>query len=519
MHLVRRDPTPGPLDEAVAAALTDRFLERLWDKDPTLWGPDAVAESSIRLGWLEDPALQGGLVDDVLALRAELSAAGIHRVILCGMGGSSLAPEVMARAAGVPLTVVDTIHPDVLAPLLRADLTDAVVVVSSKSGGTVETDSQRRVFEAALAAQGLDPRRHLVVVTDPDSPLDHSAAEAGYRVFHGNPHVGGRFSALTAFGLVPSGLAGVPIRKLITEGHEAWAALAQPHEGNEGLILGAALATGAPARNKVLVGDPATMPGLGNWIEQLVAESTGKDGKGVLPVVGSSLASTPDSVSIGPAGSGADVVVEGKLGELFFLWEVATAFACQLLGVNPFDQPNVESAKIAARELLSSGVPDVDDELAVEGVRTWASPAVSPGVSTVSDSLRSFFGHLTPSSYVALCVFGPGGADEGSWRTIAHALESHTNRPAVLGFGPRFLHSTGQYHKGGPHEGLFLQVIMAPSQDIAIPGRDFAASDLLRAQAHGDASVLSATGQPVLSLTLTGEEHWEVFRQAVVKLA
>lgn len=485
----------------VRAGVAAKFCSRLFAGDHTLWGAQAQDEASRRLGWIEDPLDQHALIESVERLRESLAAEGVRRVVLCGMGGSSLAPEVMARAFEVSLTIVDTIHPDVLRPLLEADLSDVVIVVSSKSGGTVETDSLRRMFHAALSAQGVDPRRRIVVVTDPGSPLESEAREEGLRVFLGNPNVGGRFSALTAFGLVPAGLAGVPVRELVEDAHAARALLAVDDAANQGLILGAALALGVPPQNKILLVDPRVVPGFGNWVEQLVAESTGKNGAGLLPVVGSSLSSIPDGVAVGPTGSAADITVDAPLGALFILWEVATVFASSVLGVNPFDQPDVESAKVAARELLDSGFAPRSGEKNLGTVSAWSSPPLGVEVADAIEAVRWLLRHLHHSSYIALAVFGPGGAEEGPWRAVAHALEERTNRPVTLGFGPRFLHSTGQFHKGGPAEGIFIHIIVAPTSDQDIPGRPFGTTELLFAQAHGDAAVLGATGQPVLSLT------------------
>ncbi len=482
----------------VDGGVTQKFASRLFAKDATLWGPVAISEASIRLGWVEDPLAQLGLVGEISELRKVLASEGVSRVILCGMGGSSLGPEVMCASAGVPLVVLDTTHGDVIAPLLASDLSDAVVVVSSKSGGTVETDSARRLFEKALVDQGIDPQRRIVVVTDPDSPLHGESIAAGYRVFLGNTTVGGRFSALTAFGLVPCGLAGVDLMPLLEDARAAWETLSADEHTNQGLRLGAALALGAPKRNKLLLADVPGSPGFGDWVEQLIAESTGKDGQGILPVVGSSLEQAHDFLSVGGVGDQADIQIGGTLGSRMMLWETATVFAAALLGVNPFDQPNVESAKIAARELLSheparSPRPGSDDDLLAS-----ASFSDSASPEALLAELRTRIGE---SSYLALCVFG-NGADQARWRTVAGALEQSTGRPVTLGFGPRFLHSTGQFHKGGPTQGVFIQVVEIPANTIPIPGREFDCTNLLVAQAQGDARVVSETGQPILSIIL-----------------
>ena len=490
---------------AIDAGVSTEFCSRLFAQDPTLWGQEAESEASVRLGWVSDPLDYSSLIDTVEELRSELVARGMRRVILCAMGGSSLAPEVMARAFDFELIILDTIHPDVLTPVVSSALADAVVVVSSKSGSTVETDSLRRIFSSAMTAQGVDPLDRIIVVTDPGSPLEIDARQAGLRVFLGNPDVGGRFSALTAFGLVPAVLAGVPVREVLTSAHTAWTRLRKDEPTNAGLVLGAALAAGSPARNKVLLAAAPSTPGFGNWIEQLVAESTGKHGVGLLPVVGSPLTSIPDGITVGPAGSATEITVEAPIGELFLLWEVATAFACQILGVNPFDQPNVESAKVAARELLDSDPAPRGGERDFGHVSAWSSPVLESSVTDVPGALKWLLQRAESSSYIALGVFGPGGANEGPWRTVAHALEKRSNRPVTLGFGPRFLHSTGQFHKGGPAEGLFVQVIVLPESDLEIPGRFFSSTDLLLAQAHGDASVIANSSQPALSLSTSGE--------------
>lgn len=489
------DAEIGPV---VTTWVDQNFASRLFAKDATLWGPDALDEASIRLGWLEDPLDQQELLGQIDALREELISTGVSRVILCGMGGSSLGPEVMCASAGIPLAVVDTTHADVLAPLLSGDLSDAVIVVSSKSGGTVETDSARRVFEQALRDQGIAPESRIVVVTDPGSPLHEESVAHGYRVFLGNPLVGGRFSSLTAFGLVPCGLAGMDLRSLLEDAHSAWKVLSRDDSTNEGLRLGAALALGAPERNKLLLAQVPDMPGFGDWVEQLVAESTGKDGRGILPVVGSSLSHANDCLSVGGAGDATAIQISGGLGAQMILWEVATVCAAEHLGVNPFDQPNVESAKIAARELLATDGEGFTQARDNDDLSVWASFSSQDAPAAL---LNELLGHIGAATYVALCVFG-NSTDQGPWRVAAAALERATGRPVTLGFGPRFLHSTGQFHKGGPAQGVFLQVVEVPQGTIAIPGREFDCTDLLMAQAQGDARVIAETGQPVISFTV-----------------
>ena len=358
------------IDEVVPRLVGDLVASRITAFDSTLWGAAAEEEAAKRLGWVEAVSVSRPLVDEIVALRDELRAQGVHRVVLAGMGGSSLAPEVIAQTAGVPLTILDSTAPGQVLAALDDNLAETVLVVSSKSGSTVETDSQRRTFEAAFRDIGVDPVERIVVVTDPGSPLDASARETGYRVFNADPNVGGRYSALTAFGLVPSGLAGVDIGELLDEAEATLLQVAIDQADNPALRLAAAIAATNPRRDKMgLVTDGTHIVGLPDWIEQLIAESTGKEGTGILPVVllpvSPELESLPADLQIVRLVDDAnefhlherhqgEILVSGSLGANFIVWEYATAIAGHLLGINPFDQPDVESAKIAARGLLDA---------------------------------------------------------------------------------------------------------------------------------------------------------------------
>lgn len=529
----------GYRDEAAFAAqvhqlVGDRFASRLAAKDHTLWGTAAEEESAKRLGWVDLSATSRPLVEEITALRDQLHEQGLTRVVLCGMGGSSLAPEVICGAAGVDLDVLDSSDPDFVRTAIDKDLAHTVVVVSSKSGGTVETDSQRRAYEKAFADAGIDARERIVVVTDPGSPLDESARDAGYRVFRADPSVGGRFSALTAFGLVPSGLAGADIGTLLDEAEAIRPTLAEDSVDNPGLRLGALLGAAnlAGVDKLVLCNADAAYAGFGDWAEQLIAESTGKDGKGVLPVIVESASSpnfTPSSAdeilgSFGPGWlfddvrtkSGWGVSVDATLGAQMLLWETATSVCGAIIGINPFDQPDVESAKIASRGLLDGGGAQPEPKFTDGPVSVYASPGVlTDDVSTVHDAIVALLAQLDPDhGYVAVQAYLDRHRDR-ALAGVRETIASATERPVTFGWGPRFLHSTGQYHKGGPGTGVFLQVTSQPERDLAVPDRPFTFHEFLIAQAVGDGQVLAEKGRPVLRLHLAGPTDLDAVRQAL----
>jgi glucose-6-phosphate isomerase len=529
----------GYRDEAAFAAqvqqlVEERFASRLAAKDHTLWGPAAEEESAKRLGWVDLSVTSRGLVDEVTALKDELHQAGLTRVVLCGMGGSSLAPEVICGAAGVDLDVLDSSDPDFVRAAIDNDLAHTVVVVSSKSGGTVETDSQRRAYEKAFADAGIDARQRIIVVTDPGSPLDASASEAGYHVFRADPSVGGRFSALTAFGLVPSGLAGADIGALLHEAEAIRPALEADSVDNPGLRLGALIGVAnlAGVDKLVLCNAEAPYAGFGDWAEQLIAESTGKDGKGVLPVIVESptspnfVPSTPDEVlgSFGPGWlfddvrtkSGWGLSVDASLGGQMLLWEHATAVAGRIIGINPFDQPDVESAKAAARGLLDGGGDQPSPVFSDGPITVYASPGwLSQGVDNVRDAITELLGAVDPGhGYVAVQAYLHRHRD-AALADVRTTIAAAIDRPVTFGWGPRFLHSTGQYHKGGPDTGVYLQVTSQPERDLAVPDRPFTFHEFLIAQAVGDGQVLAEKGRPVLRLHLDGPEHLDAVRRAL----
>jgi glucose-6-phosphate isomerase len=507
------------VDRIVPELVSELVASRITGGDSTLWGTDAEEEAGKRLGWVESVSVSGPLVPQILELRDTLRAAGVNHFVLGGMGGSSLAPEVITQTEGVELTVLDATDPGQVLSALNDRLETTAVVISSKSGGTTETDSQKRVYEAAFRSAGIDPLERIIVVTDPGSPLDVTARADGYRVFNADPTVGGRYSALTAFGLVPAGLAGVDIQRLLDEADAMSYSLALDEAENPGLVLGAAIAGARPLKDKLgIVSDGTHIVGFGDWVEQLVAESTGKIGKGILPVV-----LTPDSPELDEQIADlqvlrlvgdykatehlveGDIEITGTLGALLLTWEYAVVVAGRLLGINPFDQPDVESAKIATRGLLDARPEPVTPAFVDGGIEVRGTESVVTGVSDLAGAVASVLSQLPADGYVSIQAY----LDRVKYPELAltrNAVAARTHRPVTFGWGPRFLHSTGQFHKGGPATGVFIQVTAISDVDLEIPERPFTFGQLIQAQAAGDASVLADHGRPVLTLTLTDAE-------------
>lgn len=504
----------------------DQVMSRISDKDATLWGPQAESEAAIRLAWTDLHHTSRALADEIIALRVKLNTAGLTHVVLCGMGGSSLAPEVMCRTAGVELTLLDSSHPDIVRRTLNDRLDSSIVVVSSKSGSTVETDSQKRAFEQAFEQSGLDPVDHIIIVTDPDSPLAENAHRCGYRLFNADPHVGGRYSALTAFGLVPSGLAGVDIIALLEEAAAVAPTLSADAGDNPAARLGAFLgAAYSHDVDKIALLDTGSQTvGFVDWIEQLIAESTGKLGRGLLPVPIDTptlpTVLTPDEAIIrlgGPADTPAGrpkteaepatvnpwtATIEAPLGTAILIWEYAIAVTGRLIGINPFDQPDVDSAKQAARDLLEGTGTSPAPVFTHDRIDVYGVPTDDLGQRTIAGALSWLCDQLDPDAgYLAVHAYLDPGIDSG-FASVQSPLAQRVQRPVTFGWGPRFLHSTGQYHKGGPPTGVFLQLTAEPEADLAIPGREFTFGAFIHSQAAGDADVLTNLGRPVLRLHL-----------------
>jgi len=519
----------GPvIDEAEAVLdrlVTDGVPASLMAKNAQLWGPAAVEEASRRLGWLDLPQTSRSLLPELAALAERVRGDGLDRVVLAGMGGSSLAPEVIARTAGAELTVLDTTDPQQVASVAADRLDRTVVVVSSKSGGTIETDSHRRVLEQAFRDAGItgaELASRFVVVTDPGSPLEKIAREAGYTVVLADPNVGGRYSALSAFGLVPSALAGVEVAALLDEAAALVPALHQPYD-NPGLTLGAALGASAlGGRDKLAIADQGSgIGGFGDWAEQLIAESTGKEGKGILPVVvegpdAPGFAETEDTrrVLLGARPEDSGLGVSGPLGAQFLAWEYATAVAGRVLGINPFDQPNVQESKDNTAALLRGAAegeaPTVvagAPALVVDAVEVHAPAELLKGAADLTGALEALVTAIPERGYLAVMAYLDRSADAGAERLrplLARAAERLRKTPAAVtfGWGPRFLHSTGQYHKGGPQNGVFLQITGESAQDVPVPGKPYTLRTLQLAQAFGDLRALRSRGRPAVRIHL-----------------
>ncbi|HWA66592.1 MAG TPA: glucose-6-phosphate isomerase [Mycobacteriales bacterium] len=497
-------------------ALADNMgvAARIAGKDAGLWGPEAAAEATVRLGWLDCTTVSRPLVAEIEQLRADLLGRGVDHVVLAGMGGSSLAPEVIAATYGVELVTVDTTDPGQVGAALHDRIERTVVVVSSKSGGTLETDSHRRAYEQAFRDAGIDPAERIVVVTDPGSPLHRIATDAGYRVFEADPNVGGRYSALTAFGLVPSGLAGVPVGELLDAAEAVFATLSGDY-GNAAVALGAALGgLGVDGHDKVVIADGgSTIVGFGDWAEQLIAESTGKSGRGLLPVVVESVDAagfTPLAdthlVTIGATAPSVGTSVDGPLGAQFLAWEFATAVAGRIFGIDPFNQPNVQESKDNTKAVLEAAgdgdLPTGTPAFTDGPVEVYADADDLAGATDLAGVIDALLAAVPASGYLAVMAYLDRLADHDA-AGIRAALAARIPHPVTFGWAPRFLHSTGQFHKGGPPVGVFLQITGAVTTDVAIPGQPFSFGRLQMAQALGDLQALRARSRPAVRLHLT----------------
>jgi transaldolase/glucose-6-phosphate isomerase len=523
------------LDERLALWNAAEFLRRLWAKDFTLWFAESQPEITDRLGWLVLPEVMHEQIDDFCAFAEAVRAEGTCHVVLLGMGGSSLAPEVFQQtygnAEGFPeLVVLDSTHPEAIAAVeARIDLRHTLFLVSSKSGSTIETLSLYRYFWRQVSQVDNDPGRHFVAITDPQSSLAVLAQEQRFkRVFRAHSDVGGRYSALTAFGLVPAALIGMDVHGLLDRAGimAENSAFCVPPDQAQGLHVAAALGELAKlGRDKVTILTSPTLARFPVWLEQLIAESTGKDGKGLVPVVneplaapdvygadrlfvylstrGESDAATTDHVDA--------LVTQGHpvvritltdtldLGQELFSWELAIAAVGAILGIHPFNQPNVQMAKDLAREMMAKAeagmvVDSTIDSIAIDDE------------DTIRHALHTTLSGAQPGDYLAIQAFLP---PTPSTMTVLQALRSQLltrhQLTTTLGYGPRFLHSTGQLHKGGPNNGIFIQLIDEPALDLDVPGTDYTFGTLVKAQALGDYKALTSLDRRVVRVNLKGD--------------
>jgi transaldolase/glucose-6-phosphate isomerase len=450
------------------------LVERIWARDATVW---TGKDEGNWLGWLDEPwRMREDL--DLLLQFADSVVDRIDAVVLLGMGGSSLAPEVIRQTfRQETFHVLDTTHPQAIRDLEgRLDISRTLFLSASKSGSTLETRSHTDYFWEKTGGNG----DLFAAITDPGSELEQLAREREWAgIFPGEPTIGGRYSALSPFGMVPAALMGADVDGLLLRAIEM-AEACQFSEGNPGLELGLSLGENwKDGRDKVCIAPSDVIPhsgGFGLWAEQLLAESTGKQGKGLIPAPGES----PD----GPDRQAQEVRLAGEyeLGQEFFRWEFATAVAGSILGINPFDQPDVQSAKDKTREVLASG----------------GEPDVSP-----SGSAEELFAQAKPGDYVCIQAFvNPTAANDERVLELAARAREATGCVVTHGFGPRYLHSTGQLHKGGPPTGLFLQVVDDTGEELAIPGQPFGFGKLIRAQAAGDFASLQERGRRIARIRL-----------------
>lgn len=531
---------PAKLDQDFAAAAADwqkGKIERLWARDASLW---TNKDESKWLGWLDIVERQQKELARFRSLAEDIRGAGFQHALLLGMGGSSLCPEVLSetfgRQPGFPhLTIVDSTDPaQVLAAEQSVDLKKTVVIVSSKSGSTLEPNILKQYFLARMKeAVGDSAGQHFLAVTDPGSHMEQVAKGDGFRhIFYGDPQIGGRYSALSNFGLVPAAVMGLDVEKLLTRARAAVDAChATDVKKNPGVQLGLILGAAANAgRDKITFFTSPNIYDMGAWFEQLIAESTGKLGKGITPVDLEEVA-PPDRYGNdrifayirleGADNAHLDAGVEKleKAGqpvvrltmrdvydaaEQFFVWEIATAVAGSLMGINAFNQPDVEAAKVETRRLTeeyekTGRLPEASPIFEGEGIKLFADPAYAAilhGAQDVSKSdlagyLRAHLAQLKPGDYFATLGFIQRNRQhEKTLQQLRHAVRDKMRVATCLGFGPRFLHSTGQDYKGGPNTGVFLQITGDHAVDVPIPEQRYTFGVVIDAQAAGDLAVL-----------------------------
>ena len=503
------------LKKSIKKAEDDHLVKRIWARDHTVWKPDPI-EISNRLGWLDIATRMRNEISDLYKFAESVRADAIERVLLLGMGGSSLAPDLFSKffadERGLVLSGLDSTDPDAVREKENShDPARTLYIVSSKSGGTVETNSFFKYFynKSIEKLGAAEVGKHFVAISDPGTSLGKIGEQLNFRhVFLADPTIGGRYSALSHFGLVPASLVGIDLENLLFSANEM-AELCKEEilSQNPGAMLGLALGTLAlEGRDKPTFALPQERASFGDWVEQLIAESTGKDGKGILPVVSEPMLDGKyyghDRVFIGLEDLGLSPQIEAQwqndydVGGLFFLWEFAIAVAGYVLGINPFDQPNVESSKVQARELVESY--QKTKQLPKGNLRHLSWPA-----------LQGFVEQAKSGDYIALQVYAmPSKVLSNALQDLRSILSRQTHAATTSGYGPRFLHSTGQLHKGDAGSGLFIQFITKSTNSLPIPnetGSDRSDLDfgvLKFAQALGDAQALRSAGRRVISFEI-----------------
>jgi glucose-6-phosphate isomerase/transaldolase/glucose-6-phosphate isomerase len=536
---------------AVADWHANSNVTRFWQKDPGLWTRDGEENW---LGWIDIVERQQKDLAAFAALAADVKAAGFKSVLLLGMGGSSLCPEVLSvtfgQQPGFPaLYIVDSTDPvQVKAARDKVNLAETLVVVASKSGSTLEPNILKQYFfDEMTKAVGADKAgSHFLAITDPGSKMEQVAKADGFRhIFYGDPTIGGRFSALSNFGVVAATVAGLDVSKLLAEAAKAVASAKHAPAENPAVELGLTLGTAANAgRDKLTIFTSPEVYDLGAWLEQLVAESTGKLGKGITPVdreavaapeiygndrifayiryaatAGKAAASTLDAkvAAIEAAGHPVVHIEITDLYEIFgqfFTWEVATAVAGSVMGINPFNQPDVESAKIVTRTQTAAyeqtgKLPGREPVLQDAGIKFYSTDAYAATLKaaapteTLAGYLRAHLNQIHPGDYFAALAYLPMFPEhEAAIQGLRHKVRDRKRVATCLGFGPRFLHSTGQDYKGGPNTGVFLEITADHAIDVAIPGQKLSFGVVIDAQAAGDLAVLESRGRRAVRVHL-----------------
>ncbi len=541
----------GAVDLAAADWSANRKVARFWQKDPSLWTSD---DEEKWLGWMDIVERQQKELATYAALGGEVEAADFETVLLLGMGGSSLCPEVLSltfgQRPGFPaLRIVDSTDPEqVWTARNEVNLANTLVVVASKSGSTLEPNVLKQYFfnEMKNAVGADEAGSHFVAITDPGSKMEQVAKEDGFRyIFYGDPTIGGRFSALSPFGVVAATLAGLNTEKLLDEAAKAVAAAKVEPAENFAVQLGLLLGTAANAgRDKLTIFTSPEVSDLGAWMEQLVAESTGKLGKGITPVDRETIAAPAiygkDRLFVyiryaGTADSSQDAQVKAleaaghpvvtiEIGDLyeifgqFFTWEVATSVAGSVMGIHPFNQPDVESAKIETRALTAAyeqtgKLPERsavmvgmkgDVNFSLYATEEYNAKLLAAGAAqTLVGYLRGHLGQIHQGDYFAALAYLPMFAEHvTAIQRLRHKVRDTKRVATCLGFGPRFLHSTGQDYKGGPNSGVFLQITADHSVNVEIPGQELSFGVVIDAQAAGDLAVLESRGRRALRIHL-----------------